>query len=135
MRACLLVNGIQVRTPPPAPARLGRDARTRYAGPMSAVKPTPVPTAVPTPVPDERSAAGGSERPGRAAIVDESAPVQPGEDLRPLAPREPQLEDCCGTGCVNCVFNMYEIALANYERALTEWEARQAAPSDAPSAA
>jgi hypothetical protein len=45
-------------------------------------------------------------------------------DPRPLAPREPQLEDCCGSGCVHCVFDIYQIALENYERALRDWEAR-----------
>lgn len=46
------------------------------------------------------------------------------DDPRPVPPREPQLEDCCGTGCVYCVFDMYQIALDNYERALLAWEAR-----------
>jgi hypothetical protein len=45
-------------------------------------------------------------------------------DPRPLPPKEPELEDCCGTGCVHCVFDMYQIALENYERALQAWEAR-----------
>ena len=45
-------------------------------------------------------------------------------DPRPLAPREPELEDCCGTGCVLCVFDAYQLALDNYELALKAWEAR-----------
>lgn len=48
----------------------------------------------------------------------------PSIDPRPLPPREPQLEDCCGSGCVHCVFDMYQVALDNYERALKAWEAR-----------
>ena len=48
------------------------------------------------------------------------APIDP----RPLPPREPQLEDCCGTGCVVCVFDVYQTALENYELALRAWEAR-----------
>jgi hypothetical protein len=51
-------------------------------------------------------------------------PPDPTPDPRPLPPREPQLEDCCGSGCVNCVFDIYQIALENYERALRAWEAR-----------
>jgi hypothetical protein len=47
-------------------------------------------------------------------------------DPRPLPPKEPALEDCCCTGCVHCVFDMYQIALENYERALAAWEARHA---------
>lgn len=45
-------------------------------------------------------------------------------DPRPLPPKEPELEDCCGTGCVHCVFDMYQIALENYERQLAAWQAR-----------
>jgi hypothetical protein len=41
-----------------------------------------------------------------------------------VPPKEPQLEDCCGTGCVHCVFDRYQIALENYELALRAWEAR-----------
>jgi hypothetical protein len=50
--------------------------------------------------------------------------VTPDPDPRPLAPREPALEECCGTGCVLCVFDTYQIALENYERALAAWQAR-----------
>jgi hypothetical protein len=45
-------------------------------------------------------------------------------DPRPEPPKEPELEDCCGTGCVVCVFDAYQFALENYERALKAWEAR-----------
>lgn len=55
--------------------------------------------------------------------------LEPDLDPRPLPPKEPELEDCCGTGCVNCVFDMVEIALENYERQLAEWEARHPAPA------
>ena len=48
----------------------------------------------------------------------------PDPDPRPVAPREPELEDCCGTGCVMCVFDAYQIALENYEAALLAWRAR-----------
>jgi hypothetical protein len=60
-----------------------------------------------------------------------SAAASPEPDPRPLPPKEPELEDCCGTGCVNCVFDMYQIALENYERALAAWEARHAGQADA----
>ena len=48
----------------------------------------------------------------------------PGLDPPPVAPREPELEDCCGTGCVMCVFDAYQIALENYQAALLAWQAR-----------
>jgi hypothetical protein len=45
-------------------------------------------------------------------------------DPRPVAPREPELEDCCGTGCVMCVFDAYQIARERYQAALLAWQAR-----------
>ena len=48
----------------------------------------------------------------------------PGLDPLPIAPREPELEDCCGTGCVLCVFDTYQMALERYELALQAWQAR-----------
>jgi hypothetical protein len=49
------------------------------------------------------------------------------DDPRPQPPREPALEACCGNGCTPCVFDRYANALAQYEAALKDWEARQAA--------
>jgi hypothetical protein len=55
-------------------------------------------------------------------------------DPRPLPPIEPALEDCCGSGCPNCIFDVYQMLLANYKQALAEWEARhpEAAAQAAP---
>ncbi|MBW8898150.1 MAG: oxidoreductase [Massilia sp.] len=60
------------------------------------------------------------------------APAIP--DPRPLPPIEPALEDCCGSGCPNCIFDVYQMLLANYKQALAEWEARhpEAAAHSAP---
>jgi hypothetical protein len=51
-------------------------------------------------------------------------PAATSPDRRPLPPREPALEDCCGTGCVHCIFDLYQIARENYEGALAAWLAR-----------
>ncbi len=48
----------------------------------------------------------------------------PDVDPPPQRPVEPAAEDCCGEGCVNCVFDVYEAALARYEEALAAWRAR-----------
>jgi hypothetical protein len=34
----------------------------------------------------------------------------------PVKPNEPEIEDCCGTGCRPCVFDIYENKLEKYEK-------------------
>ncbi|MBQ5965575.1 oxidoreductase-like domain-containing protein [Massilia sp. ZL223] len=41
----------------------------------------------------------------------------------PVPPVQPDLEDCCRSGCVPCVFDLYEDALARYEKELAAYEA------------
>ena len=50
------------------------------------------------------------------------------DDPRPQPPVEPQLEDCCGSGCVVCVLDLYEEAMNRYRIALTAWQQRQGSP-------
>ncbi len=33
----------------------------------------------------------------------------------PPAPREPELDECCGSGCDPCVFDLYEQRLERWE--------------------
>jgi hypothetical protein len=55
------------------------------------------------------------------------APTDPSEDdPRPTPPQQPELEDCCNSGCSPCVFDLYDDALARYRIELAEWEARHA---------
>lgn len=42
---------------------------------------------------------------------------------RPQPPVAPDLDDCCRSGCNPCVFDLYDDALARYEKALAIWEA------------
>jgi hypothetical protein len=42
-------------------------------------------------------------------------------DPRPLPPREPDLEECCGSGCDPCVFDRYHEAFERYREALAAW--------------
>lgn len=50
-----------------------------------------------------------------------------GDDPMPVPPRQPELEECCGTGCDPCIFDIYEAALERYRVALAAWEERQRA--------
>ena len=48
-------------------------------------------------------------------------------DPEPQPPREPLPEDCCGGGCVPCVYDRYYDALERYEAAHREWRLRNPA--------
>jgi hypothetical protein len=43
------------------------------------------------------------------------------DDPKPQRPTEPDPADCCGGGCVSCVYDLYDVALARYEAALAQW--------------
>ena len=58
--------------------------------------------------------------------------MSPPSRPRPVPPVQPDLEDCCRSGCVPCVFDLYEEALARYERELAAWKAANPAPSPPP---
>ena len=47
------------------------------------------------------------------------------DDPRPVAPVQPELEDCCRSGCTPCVFDLYEDAMDRYRVQLARWEARR----------
>jgi Oxidoreductase-like protein, N-terminal len=42
---------------------------------------------------------------------------------QPTAPRKPEPHECCGTGCIPCVMDIYEEELWQYEKDLKAWEA------------
>ena len=50
---------------------------------------------------------------------------------KPEPPTEPDPLDCCGEGCVRCVYDVYDEALAEYRELLALWEAQQNDSSDA----
>ncbi|WP_085488376.1 oxidoreductase-like domain-containing protein [Paraburkholderia susongensis] len=47
-------------------------------------------------------------------------------DPPPQPPVQPDLDDCCHSGCNPCIFDLYDEALERYEAALAEWKARHA---------
>lgn len=48
-------------------------------------------------------------------------------DPMPQRPPEPDAADCCGEGCVRCVYDVHEEVLERYEQALAAWRARRKA--------
>lgn len=41
----------------------------------------------------------------------------------PTPPRKPEPHECCGTGCIPCVMDIYEEELWQYEKDLKAWDA------------
>jgi hypothetical protein len=44
-------------------------------------------------------------------------------DLPPVPPVAPEPADCCGEGCVRCVYDMYDESLERYRTLLAAWRA------------
>ncbi|MFT4103920.1 MAG: oxidoreductase-like domain-containing protein [Burkholderiaceae bacterium] len=53
-------------------------------------------------------------------------------DPPPEPPPRPDPEDCCRSGCVPCVFDLYADELARYEAELRAWRARHPARGATP---
>jgi hypothetical protein len=51
-------------------------------------------------------------------------------DPRPVRPVEPDAGDCCGEGCVPCIFDLYEEALERYKVELAAWLVRHPEAGD-----
>lgn len=47
------------------------------------------------------------------------------DDPAPVPPVQPDIDDCCRSGCTPCVFDLYEDAMDRYRAALNAWQARQ----------
>jgi hypothetical protein len=50
--------------------------------------------------------------------------VAPSNDPPPTPPQRPDDEDCCGQGCVPCIFDLYDEAMGRYREALAAWKER-----------
>lgn len=48
----------------------------------------------------------------------------PSDDAPPVRPVEPDPGDCCGGGCMTCVYDLHEAALEKYELRLAAWRER-----------
>jgi hypothetical protein len=56
--------------------------------------------------------------------------AEPMNDPKPLPPAEPDPEDCCGEGCVHCIYDVYDEAMERYRLALAAWEGRHPGGAD-----
>ena len=45
----------------------------------------------------------------------------PSRDPRPQPPSAPEPGDCCGGGCILCIFDLHEQALQRYQQQLAAW--------------
>ncbi|MEO8748548.1 MAG: oxidoreductase-like domain-containing protein [Rhodanobacter sp.] len=73
--------------------------------------------ATPDPESEDAETRGGNE----SNLTDASAPLDP----KPIRPQEPDAADCCGEGCIRCVYDQYEGAFERYQAALAAWRERQ----------
>jgi len=46
------------------------------------------------------------------------------DDPKPQPPSTPDPLDCCGEGCVRCIYDVHEEAMDRYRDALAAWLAR-----------
>jgi len=53
----------------------------------------------------------------------------PVDDPPPVRPEPPDPGDCCGSGCVRCIYDVHEEALERYEEALAAWRQRHPDPA------
>lgn len=45
-------------------------------------------------------------------------------DPQPRPPQEPDHEDCCGEGCVPCIWDTYDRKVQRYEDRMAAWRKR-----------
>ena len=46
----------------------------------------------------------------------------------PQPPVRPDIDDCCRSGCIPCVFDLYEEAMERYRSELKAWKDRHMKP-------
>jgi len=57
---------------------------------------------------------------------------EPTADPMPQPPEKPMPEECCGSGCMPCVYDRYDDAVDTYRAALAAWQARHPEAADPP---
>lgn len=59
---------------------------------------------------------------GQSAAMTALAETDP--DPMPQPPPEPDFDACCGNGCSPCIFDLHDLAMDDYRRALRAWRER-----------
>jgi hypothetical protein len=54
-------------------------------------------------------------------------PTPTDSDPMPQPPVQPDLDNCCGNGCDPCIFDLHDLAMDEYRRALRAWRERHPA--------
>jgi hypothetical protein len=49
-------------------------------------------------------------------------------DPPPQPPVAPEPDECCNSGCVPCIYDLYDEALAQYRLERVAWQSRQPLP-------
>lgn len=52
------------------------------------------------------------------------------DDPRPEPPPAPDFDACCGNGCDPCIFDLHDLAMDDYRRALRAWRERHPGTPD-----
>lgn len=55
----------------------------------------------------------------------------PSPDPPPERPVAPDPADCCGGGCLHCIYDVHEAALERYEAELAAWRLRHPGAAEA----
>lgn len=64
-----------------------------------------------------RASVGLAENPGVDSLLDTADPM-------PEPPPPPDFDACCGNGCDPCIFDLHDLAMDDYRRALRAWRER-----------
>ncbi|MBO1112782.1 oxidoreductase-like domain-containing protein [Bordetella petrii] len=60
--------------------------------------------------------------------AEKTAATPPAPDPEPVPPEAPAPGDCCQSGCIPCVYDLYDEAMDRYREALRAWRARHGVP-------
>lgn len=57
------------------------------------------------------------------------SPTEQSTTAPPIPPTPPDDNACCQSGCVMCVYDLYQEELDRYRLAMAAWQARQKPPN------